>query len=96
MTACRRATGCKSTSGTTTIRRSRPWGGPQVCRAPSFFDQSDMASYAVKFRRLETIERIQHFEHLLTGNMSVRRAAIERIGGFDEVVAICNAVGRLL
>jgi GT2 family glycosyltransferase len=59
-------------------------GGPQVCRAPNFFEKFDTVRYGVKFQRLQTIESIAHFEHLITGNMSVRRAVLERVGAFDE------------
>ncbi len=59
-------------------------GGPQVCRAPNFLEQFDTVRYGVKFQRLQTIQSIREFEHLITGNLTVRRAVFERIGGFDE------------
>ncbi|HXQ20165.1 MAG TPA: glycosyltransferase family A protein [Candidatus Acidoferrales bacterium] len=67
-------------------------GGPQVYHAPSFYDRFDTMQYAVRYQRLETVARVQRFEHLLTGNLSVRREVIERVGGFDErFVTSCDA-----
>jgi len=59
-------------------------GGPQICRAPDFFEQFDRVRYGVAFKTLQTITRIDGFQHLITGNMSVRREIVERLGGFDE------------
>lgn len=60
-------------------------GGPQVCRHPNFFERFDTVRYAVKFHAaVQIISSVEKFEHLITGNMSVRRAVIERVGPFDE------------
>jgi glycosyltransferase involved in cell wall biosynthesis len=60
-------------------------GGPQICRNPNFFERFDTVRYAVKFHEcVQTVESIDNFEHLITGNMSVRRTAIDRVGLFDE------------
>ena len=59
-------------------------GGPQVCRSPNFFEKFDTVRYGVKFQRLQTVESIREFDHLITGNLSVRRTVFERVGTFDE------------
>ena len=59
-------------------------GGPQICRSPTFYDSFDAAQWTIRFDRLETIECIRSYEHLLTGSMSVRREVCERVGPFDE------------
>jgi GT2 family glycosyltransferase len=59
-------------------------GGPQVCPAPNFYEAFDMAQWSIRFDTIETIDRICDYEHLLTGNMSVRSAMFDRVGLFDE------------
>jgi GT2 family glycosyltransferase len=59
-------------------------GGPQICHAPNFYEYFDVVHCSPRFEVLQTIERIDAYEHLLTGNMSVRREVIERVGPFDE------------
>jgi GT2 family glycosyltransferase len=59
-------------------------GGPQICRSPNFYEAFDVAQWTIRFDRLETIERIRQYEHLLTGNLSVRRDVFAQIGPFDE------------
>ena len=59
-------------------------GGPQVCPAPNFYEEFDAAQWTIRFDGLETIEHIDNYEHLLTGNMSVRREVFARVGPFDE------------
>ena len=59
-------------------------GGPQVTRAPNFFDVFHTVAYGVKFRSRETISDVSDFRHIITGNMSVRRGAFDVVGLFDE------------
>lgn len=67
-------------------------GGPQVYRVPSFYDRFDTVQYGVRYEQLETVEHLVGYQHLLTGNLSVRRDVLERLGGFDErFVVSCDA-----
>lgn len=59
-------------------------GGPQICRTPNFYESFDVAQWTIRFDALETVHRICDYEHLLTGNMSVRREVFARVGLFDE------------
>lgn len=59
-------------------------GGPQICRTPNFYECFDVAQWRIRFDALETVDRIGDYEHLLTGNMSVRREVFARVGLFDE------------
>ncbi|HUI25387.1 MAG TPA: glycosyltransferase family 2 protein [Candidatus Kryptonia bacterium] len=59
-------------------------GGPLMPATPSFCDKFYSAHYREEFEVLRRIERLLGWERLVTGNMSVRRAAFERAGGFDE------------
>lgn len=59
-------------------------GGPQICRTPNFYESFDVAQWTIRFDALETVDRICDYEHLLTGNMSVRREVFARVGLFDE------------
>ena len=60
-------------------------GGPQVCPSPNFYELFDAAQWTIRFDALDTIDGISDYgEHLLTGNMSVRREVFARVGRFDE------------
>lgn len=59
-------------------------GGPQIAPTPNFFEKFDTVRYGVKFQKLQTIESISQFEHLITGNLSVRHEVLARVGPFDE------------
>lgn len=59
-------------------------GGLQVAVAPNFYDHFESAQYDMHLDTLERIDRVEAFEHVITGNLSVRREAVDRVGGFDE------------
>jgi GT2 family glycosyltransferase len=59
-------------------------GGPQIPRSLSFYDKFFIAHYAEEYRGQHRIERITAWERLVSGNMSVPRAVLQRLGVFDE------------
>jgi GT2 family glycosyltransferase len=68
-------------------------GGPQVCPSPNFYELFDAAQWTIRFERLKTVDRLEHYDqHLLTGNMSVRRALFAEVGLFDEqLLSACDS-----
>ena len=59
-------------------------GGPLVPTNPSFCDKFYTAHYRDEFVAYRRIERLQGWERLVAGNMSVSRAVFDRVGMFDE------------
>jgi GT2 family glycosyltransferase len=59
-------------------------GGPVVPRSPTFFDKFHVAHTCEVFRVAERVEGLTAWESLITANLSVPRAVIDRVGGFDE------------
>lgn len=59
-------------------------GGPLVPVRPSFFDRFYMAHYRSEFTTVFRIERITGWERALTGNFSMRREIVARLGDFDR------------
>jgi GT2 family glycosyltransferase len=62
-------------------------GGPLRSPAPNFYDHFFRAYYAAPYDPNLVVERITNYQHIGTGNMSVRRAACDQVGPFDEAFA---------
>ena len=58
-------------------------GGPQIPMRPAFADRFYMAHYRREYTDRFRVERIAGWERALTGNFSMRRAVVERLGDFD-------------
>jgi GT2 family glycosyltransferase len=59
-------------------------GGPVEPRLPTFCDKFSGAHTNDVYREEQQLERLTGWEDLITGNLSVSRAVIERVGTFDE------------
>ena len=59
-------------------------GGPVEPRSPTFYDKFHGAHACDVYRVEQRVERLREWEDLITGNLSVSRAVIERVGVFDE------------
>lgn len=59
-------------------------GGPLVPQTPNFYDRFNAAHSRHLLAVERRIERLQAWETLITGNMSVARAVVSRVGTFDE------------
>lgn len=71
-------------------------GGPQIAATPNFYDHFESAQYGMHLDTLQQIDRVDAFDHLITGNLSVRRTVIDRVGCFDERFRVDGADADLI
>ncbi len=59
-------------------------GGPLKTRSPSFCDKFYEAHYREEYEVCQRLERLDHWERLVAGDMSIRRTVLDQVGLPDE------------